>query len=408
MQKHIPGIAIAGMMFMAVSCSAPPQKQEHGNEKPKKEIETEKAEIPSGAVSVNYRHHLYCEVKLRDSIPARMIFDTGSTDLLLDSTFYTEKFGKEGKLQKAMLGGAGDGYEAANIDRSGWEYRIGEETKREDMAIIVNLRKITGEGTDGIFGMEFMKDRRVEFNYEDGYMRFLPDEEVIGNDFTRIQCKWLDGSMRIIMPLSMTLADGHDFAGNFLIDTGMSGTLSLNSSTAEKLRRTGTVPDARRMVYNVGGIGGSREDYVFKSSGISLGGHTIKEVRVTWSGNKQGSQADTRYDGIIGNELLDRFDVIFDFKECVVYLRPNGRFYAPQQNDFGIAFTPMKEHWIVNGILEGGNAEKAGLRVGDRIEAINGITAEENNAKNLYPLPERLVLTVKREEGLREIVVEKE
>ena len=43
---------------------------------------------------------------------------------------------------------------------------------------------------------------------------------------------------------------------------------------------------------------------------------------------------------------------------------------------------------------------------GDRIEAINGIRANDNNA--LYPLPDVLTLTVLRESGSLEIVVEKE
>lgn len=43
---------------------------------------------------------------------------------------------------------------------------------------------------------------------------------------------------------------------------------------------------------------------------------------------------------------------------------------------------------------------------GDRIEAINGIRANNNNA--LYPLPDVLTLTVLRESGSLELVVEKE
>ena len=141
---------------------------------------------------------------------------------------------------------------------------------------------------------------------------------------------------------------------------------------------------------------------------ITVGGHALNDVRIAWSGNSKGSLADDRYAGLVGNELLERFDVIMDFAHWVIYLRPNRNFSAPQPNYFGIAFTPMADHWIVNGLLEGGNAEKAGLRRGDRIESINGIRATDSNASSLYPLPEKLTLTVMRDGKIVEISVQKE
>ena len=70
--------------------------------------------------------------------------------------------------------------------------------------------------------------------------------------------------------------------------------------------------------------------------------------------------------------------------------------------------TPYSDHWVVNGLLQGGNAEQAGLRRGDVIKAINGIKASDDKAKTLYPFPDKLVLTVERNGGSVEIVVNKE
>ncbi|MBO5679106.1 MAG: hypothetical protein J6S11_04005 [Bacteroidaceae bacterium] len=58
--------------------------------------------------------------------------------------------------------------------------------------------------------------------------------------------------------------------------------------------------------------------------------------------------------------------------------------------------------------MEGGNAEQAGLRRGDRIETINDIRINDANANRLYPLPEKLTLSVQRENGTMEIVVNRE
>lgn len=301
--------------------------------------------LPAEAVPFSYRHHICFDVVLRDSVSARMIFDTGANNLLLDSAFYAYHFAANGNLRKAMLGGAGNGMEMANIDASGWSYCVGNKSHTEQMAVVLNLRKIVGDNVDGLFGLPFMQGKRVEFNYADGYMRFLTAGEEIANDFLRVDCKWLGNKKeRIILPLSIAFANGYTINGDFLLDTGMPGTLSLNSTTAKKLKANGVLDDAGKFVYTVGGIGGSAVQNDICASQITVAGHALNDVRINCSENSQGSLADDSYAGLVGNGLFERFDVVFDFAEWVIYLRPNRNFGAPQPNYFGIAFTPMADH----------------------------------------------------------------
>lgn len=405
MSRHYHLLAVAFAAIMAMGCS---------NERKDAAVAENAAvtvvkKLPADVVPFSYRRYICFDMVLRDSVPARMIFDTGANNLLLDSAFYAYHFAANGNLRKAMLGGAGNGMEMANIDASGWSYRVGNKSHTEQMAVVLNLRKIVGDDVDGLFGLPFMQGKRVEFNYADGYMRFLTAGEEIANDFLRVDCKWLGNKKeRMILPLSITFADGYTFNGDFLLDTGMPGTLSLNSTTAKKLKAKGVLDDAGKFVYTVGGIGGSAVQNDICASQINVAGHALNDVRINCSENSLGSLADDSYSGLVGNGLFERFDVVFDFAEWVIYLRPNRNFGAPQPNYFGIAFTPMADHWMVNGLLEGGNAEKAGLRRGDRIESINGIRATDSNASSLYPLPEKLTLTVMRDGKIVEISVQKE
>ncbi len=313
--KTFVNLSVVALLFLATACSGGNQKRQQEGVKP---------ELPAGAVEMKYQRHLYCDVMLRDSIPARMIFDTGCTNLLLDSTFYAEQFAQNGNLRRAMLSGAGGGMELANIDVSKWAYRIGEEVMMEDMATVLNLRKIVGGEADGMFGMMFMKGKRVEINYANSYMRFLAAEEKIGEDYTHIPFSW-DGQ-RMVLPLAITMSDGYVFEGRFLVDTGMPGTLLLNSTTANRLESAKYLADAKSITYDVGGVGGSSQEYQFKIPQIAVGGHAIKDVMISWSSNNKGALTSDNYDGLVGNELLARFDVIFDFVGSAVYLRPNNNF----------------------------------------------------------------------------------
>lgn len=359
------------LLALATACGGGQTAQTALQEEPK-------GQLPEGAVPFAYRHHLYFDAVVRDSIPARLIFDSGNTHLLLDSTFYAEKFGRSGTLRKSMLGGAGGGMELASIDASGWSYRIGDHAMQEAMAVVLNLRKIVGNAADGMFGMTFMQGRKVSFNYADGYMELLPADFQPDSSYHTIPCRWLDaGKMRLKIPMRLTFSDQSTLDGEFLVDMGASSTLVLGRGAAPKIRPE-LLANAPKMHFTVGGIGGSSTEHILALDGVEVGGFRLPAMHLFYSNNTQGSLASTAHAGLVGNALLERFDVIFDFAACNMYLRPNRNFDRPfPTNNAGFALTPYADHWVVNGLQEESAAERSGLRRGDKVLTINGLTTAE-------------------------------
>lgn len=357
-----------------------------GSTQPAATTEAERV-LPEGAVPFAYRHHLYFDAVVRDSIPARLIFDSGNTNLLLDSTFYAEHFSHNGTLRKSMLGGAGGGMELASIDPSGWQYCIGGHAMQEQMAIVLNLRKIVGSEADGMFGMSFMQGRKVAFNYADGYMELLPADFQPDNSYHTIACSWLDASkMRLKLPMRLTFTDQSTLEGEFLVDMGASSTLILGRGAAQKISPE-LLNNAPKMHFMVGGIGGSSTEHILALNGVEVGGFQLPPMQLFYSTNTQGSLASTAHAGLVGNALLERFDVIFDFADCKMHLRPNRNFDRPfPTSNAGFALTPYADHWVVNGLQEASAAEKAGLRRGDRVQRINGLTPAELSQTELDKL----------------------
>lgn len=348
------------------------------------ETEAERV-LPEGAVPFGYQHHLYFDAVLRDSIPARLIFDSGNTHLLLDSTFYAEHFRHTGTLRKSMLGGAGGGMELASIDPSGWAYRIGDHAMQEPMAVVLNLRKIVGNEADGMFGMTFMRGRKVAFNYADGYMEILPADFQPDSSYHTIACRWLDAhKMRLMLPMRLTFADNSTLDGEFLVDMGASSTLILGRGAKISPELLNSAP---KMHFMVGGIGGSSTEHILTLNSVEVGSFQLPAMRLFYSNNTQGSLASTAYAGLVGNALLERFDVIFDFIDGKIHLRPNRRFDRPfTSNNAGFALTPYADHWVVNGLEEHSSAERAGLRQGDRVLMINNLKPNALSPKKLEEL----------------------
>ena len=368
--------------------------------------------LPEGAITFDYSNHLYFEVVLRDSVPAKMIFDTGNTNILIDNKLFKEYFAPSPTLQRVVIQGTGNSLEAAYRDTSDWAYRIGKYSHTEQGATIMDLQKILGNEADGMFGMEFMRGRKVEFNYADEYMRILTSEEQPAEGYTCVKCKWLDNrGARMVMPISLKINDNVSFDGNFLVDIGSSGSISLNSSLVAKLKLNRVLTDVKKKIYDTGGVGGSRTDYLFVAKDISVAGYEIKDVVTDFSGNTQGMMANDSFDGLVGNAFFERFDVIFDFAKCEIWLRPNRNFNIVRQADSGITLTPQDDCWIVNGLVEGGNAHKAGIRRGDIITSINGLTREQVSLKELKRMnrsDEDWKVVVKRNDSTNEVTFKKE
>ena len=375
------------------------------------EVEQRKP-LPEGAIAFDYSNHLYFDVVLRDSVAARMIFDTGNTNLLIDNKLFKEHFAPSETLQRTLIQGTGNSLEAVYRDTSDWRYSIGEYNQTEQGAIIMDLQKILGNEADGMFGMEFMRGRKVEFNYADGYMLILPQEAQPAEGYTCVKCKWLDNrEARMVMPISLKINETVSFDGNFLVDIGSSGGVSLNSSLVAKLKLNRVLTDVRKKIYDTGGVGGSRTDYIFTAKGISVAGCELKDVVTDFSGNTQGMMANDSFDGLVGNALFERFDVIFDFAKCEIWLRPNKNFNTSVNFDSGMTLTPQEDGWVVNGLVEGGNAHRAGVRRGDKIISINGLAREKVSLKELKRMnrsAEDWKIVVKRDNTTTEITFKKE
>ena len=61
--------------------------------------------LPEGAIPLDYAGHLYFDVMMRDTVAARMIFDTGNTEILIDTHFFKEHFAPSPTLQRTLIQG---------------------------------------------------------------------------------------------------------------------------------------------------------------------------------------------------------------------------------------------------------------------------------------------------------------
>ena len=110
---------------------------------------------------------------------------------------------------------------------------------------------------------------------------------------------------------------------------------------------------------------------------LQFAGSDFNDLPVALSSDNKGVLSMPDIDGIIGNRLLMRFNVIFEYQQGLVHLEPNNLIndnYEVNTSGFNIKFTQGKP--FIKNIIDQSPADKAGLRNGDEIISINGKLVE--------------------------------
>ena len=92
------------------------------------------------------------------------------------------------------------------------------------------------------------------------------------------------------------------------------------------------------------------------------------------TGEAEGVWALGGIDGVVGNDILERFTLILDYRDQQVTLVPNDQVGEPFHRDkSGIhASFDANGRWVVRWIVPGSPAAVSGLRPGDVILSVDG------------------------------------
>jgi membrane-associated protease RseP (regulator of RpoE activity) len=165
--------------------------------------------------------------------------------------------------------------------------------------------------------------------------------------------------------------------GKFDIDTGSRVELSLTKPFAE---RNGLREKHPKGVVAVDGwgVGGPVKSYVTRASGLKLGSVAITNVVTSLAIQDKGSFSDPTYDGNVGDKLLKRFAVTFDYFGQILYLKPRPGPVADADtfDRSGMWINSAADGFEITDVTPGGPASTAGLKVGDHIVAVNGAAAD--------------------------------
>jgi hypothetical protein len=217
-------------------------------------------------------------------------------------------------------------------------------------------------------------------NYAQEYLKILdqPDSSSLG-PYTKIQCQRVQG--RLYIPMTLHINDTVSITDIFLVDLGCRSTIALTRPVVLKHNLDKAIVHKARYYTRYRGVGGASESYAFIAKSVEIGGYELRNFEAEYSTDMSGSLASPGHAGLLGNRILERFDVIIDFAANCLYLRPNHAYSnAFTFSKLGFSYIDRSETWgawVVTGLFANSQAEQIGLHIDDQIVEMDRIPVKE-------------------------------
>lgn len=349
----------------------------------KPELNNADTALPPGSFPIDYRGYIIIQGAFEEK-KGNFVFDTGASLLALDSTYYSSNDFFHSRFEQAGIFGIGLNSLTVPAIMDTIDFSFGNKTYSTNYVPIVQFKEFTGDYVDGVIGRIFFNDAVVEINYAGNYMKFHQNTVSIEtSEYSHI--KLVRKGDRRLVPLSIKLNDSLKITGEFLLDLGSGGTVSLTNEMTNRYSLSENILGKVFFCYQYGGTGGPSSFFEFKADSLKLGEFSFSSIPMDFSLDSLGAMSTTNYSGIFGNGILDRFDVVLDFVNDDMYIKPNESLLAPFKfSRLGFSFvnrSQTKNAWIVIGLYENSHADEQGLKIGDRIISVNGIEVENIHYK---------------------------
>jgi hypothetical protein len=277
-------------------------------------------------------------------------------------------------------------------------------SQRVSLAVpLTSLAPRLGHDLDGIIGSEFIKNFVVELDYQkrtitlhnrDTFSYSGPGETVPIH---------LTSSGHPVLEAVVTPTDGSSITADVELDVGASGALELHSKFVNDHHLPGSnVPTIRDI--GTAGTGGATQGRIGRVGSFRIGTYELQKPLTVFSTDTEGSAASSDTAGNVGEELLERFKLFFDYEHNRIIFEPNATF----GNAFDRAFSGL--HMEAEGkdyrtfriveVLEKSRAVEAGLQRGDVITSVDGKPTAElvySDVLDMFKRATTFRLTVERD-----------
>lgn len=248
-----------------------------------------------------------------------------------------------------------------------------------------------GAQIDGIIGYSFFRQYIVKINFDSSFIEI----------FEPGAFKYPSGGYTIHpninnLPIqSVEIQDAKKVASPFFLDTGAG--LCFLASNSFIRDSTFLMSKRKPMPINVQGLGGRKSIQITVIKKIRIGPYIFTKVPTYIFDDEFNVTYYPKSCGLIGSDLLRRFNLIINYPQKEIYLKPNSHFNDPFDYTYtGMSLYRINNQVFIEDILKNSPAEKAGFHEDDQVIAINNefsndVTHLQNELFESYGLAHVLI-----------------
>ncbi|MEM9258648.1 MAG: PDZ domain-containing protein [Bacteroidota bacterium] len=319
-------------------------------------------------------------VMLDNALPLRFIIDTGAENTIILEKKITDMLRVDYRRTFAVRGADVNTILTAYL-ATGIDLRLANVLLARNRSMLVlgenyfNFEKITGTNIQGILGADFLMRFIVEFDFRWRVIRLHePDKYQPSNRHVEVPSTFIRHRPYLSLPIAINQAV--PTPRRMLLDSGAGLTLLLH--TFGDTLVASDLPVQTVPTYIANGLGGDLEGSVGRSNSIQLAGKELNEVITYFQPlDTVGMTFLNKREGILGNRVMKRFNVVIDYVRHKVYFRPEGsawkkKFRFDRSGLALIAEGKNLHTYNVANVIPNSPASEAGIQIGDRIVAVNG------------------------------------
>ena len=308
--------------------------------------------------------------------PYNFVLDTGVGLFLITDPKLIDTI-KISNLRSIRITGFGEGNELSAFVSPSIKVRIGSAVAQSIPAAILKndvfeLSGYAGMPIHGLIGYEFFSSFIVKISYTMSAITVYRSEKpYILRKGARIPITIEEKKPYLVTEIKMS--NGEKIKAKLIIDTGAGHPVSLESYNGKPF----DVPEVN-IAANLGvGLTGAITGYIGRIPSIKLGKYTLHNVIASFPDHSSvGSKVmSVSRNGNMGNNILKRFDVVFDYNRLAMYLRPSSYLKEPFEHDMsGMELASAGAEYnrvIITRVEPLSPAEDLGLRKDDEIVSIN-------------------------------------
>ncbi|MFM1795146.1 MAG: hypothetical protein RL642_1531 [Bacteroidota bacterium] len=229
------------------------------------------------------------------------------------------------------------------------------------------LTSVYGIKIDGIIGYSFFSRYIVNINYDSLSIKVYS----IG-EYKYPSAGYVLNPMFTALPIqTLRFTDNGKFYNRFYLDTGA----GLNFLLSESYAADSNVLKKRKkqpLLTQAEGVGGRTSMRITTVNEVKLGPYRFRKVPTYLFKDENNITNYPYLGGLIGNDLLRRFNTTFNYVKQEVHIIPNSHY----RDDFDYAYHGLSLYYIdkqiiVDDVVPGSPADKAGFKKEDVVLALN-------------------------------------